>query len=136
MNPYNRPADVTSRMLGYSASAIKKWKGAQTTGASFDRPNVSGRPTKAFPTWAHISIRNIIFGWYGVKWAPSERRYPTVKSVMEEFYNIHSPVDNPGPVDVPTVSETLFRKEIKKAGESRTNQYFLTSLLRKVISTA
>lgn len=62
IDPIKSPVNYVAGYLKVGASSIRRWKSQQLTRESLERLPSSGRPTKRFPAWAHISIRNIIIG--------------------------------------------------------------------------
>lgn len=68
IDPIINPVRYASNLLKCGESSIRLWKSQQTTRGSFERAPVSGRPSKSFPLWAHVSIRNIIAGKSVYRW--------------------------------------------------------------------
>jgi hypothetical protein len=62
IDPIKDPVSYVAGFLKVGASSIYKWKNELWSKGSLDRSPGSGRPSKSFPTWAHVSIRNIIIG--------------------------------------------------------------------------
>jgi hypothetical protein len=62
LKPLNYPTKEVANKTGYSLATVKRWKQQQLTRESLERAGTSGRPSKVFPAWASVTIRNIIIG--------------------------------------------------------------------------
>lgn len=72
-----------------------------------------GRSAIECPEWVLLDIRLIIMGMYGFKGGPKQgRKYPTVASVREAFYELHDEAvkdADQSAGEVPLVGKTTFR---------------------------